>query len=341
MRLIKPILDKPSYHVQLQKDIFSYLYENIFKEIYKILKPQKEFKNAASTMLIQYLIEGKLTYEQNKYFKGKLNATISKQLRELGAKYNNTIRAYQLEAERLPIEIKAAIAHGNIRNKEKVERVQEYLISIEGKELPPLGIELSFSKTLTDLHKQFDKTTKPLIPEDLEVPMHKRHEDGLKTEYAENLEKYIKDWHEEAVLRLRARVMDNTIAGFRAENLIKGIEEEEGVNYRKARFLAKQETSLLTSKYREIRYTENGINYYTWSTSHDERVRKRHRELNGKIFRFDHPPVVDIHHMRRANPGEDFNCRCVAIPVISDIEERRLEMHFNSKKGKIQNGILR
>lgn len=48
-----------------------------------------------------------------------------------------------------------------------------------------------------------------------------------------------------------------------------------------------------------------GVTKVKWVTSNDGRVRKSHRELNGKIFDVrDLPPEVD-----------DYNCRCGLIPV--------------------------
>ncbi len=147
----------------------------------------------------------------------------------------------------------------------------------------------------------------------------------LKDDYTENLDLYIQKWHDEQILRLRKKVSENVQQGFRAENLIADIQAEKKVSYNKAKFLAKQETSLMVSKYRQVRYEDAGINRYMWSTSRDQRVRHDHRELQGKIFRFDQPPVTDKNTGARNNPGEDFNCRCVAIPVLSTVNMLELE----------------
>ena len=37
--------------------------------------------------------------------------------------------------------------------------------------------------------------------------------------------------------------------------------------------------------------------------------------LNGKKFRWDDPPVVDIRTGERGHPGMDKHCRCYAEPV--------------------------
>jgi SPP1 gp7 family putative phage head morphogenesis protein len=54
-----------------------------------------------------------------------------------------------------------------------------------------------------------------------------------------------------------------------------------------------------------------------WSTSHDRRVRDSHKELNGRVFTWDNPPIVDPARGRRAHPGQDYGCRCVAVPVMA------------------------
>jgi SPP1 gp7 family putative phage head morphogenesis protein len=56
--------------------------------------------------------------------------------------------------------------------------------------------------------------------------------------------------------------------------------------------------------------TNIGVEKCRWSTSLDERVRPSHRVLEGKIFSYDNlPPEYN-----------DYNCRCVLIPII-EIDE--------------------
>jgi len=68
------------------------------------------------------------------------------------------------------------------------------------------------------------------------------------------------------------------------------------------------------------RQTAAGVSRYEWSSSADERVRPRHRELDGQTFSWDDPPVTnddgDTNH-----PGEDYQCRCIAVPVLDDSDE--------------------
>jgi uncharacterized protein with gpF-like domain len=53
----------------------------------------------------------------------------------------------------------------------------------------------------------------------------------------------------------------------------------------------------------------------------DSRTRESHAFFNGKIYSWDAPPMGwyrtkrGIVYTRACNPGEDYGCRCVAMPV--------------------------
>lgn len=106
--------------------------------------------------------------------------------------------------------------------------------------------------------------------------------------------------------------------GQRHEVLAKRIEERFGVSESRAALIARDQTAKLNAAVTKVRQTEAGIVEYTWLSARDERVRDRHKELNGTRQRWDSPPIVDKKSGRRGHPGEDIQCRCVAVPVISD-----------------------
>jgi SPP1 gp7 family putative phage head morphogenesis protein len=93
------------------------------------------------------------------------------------------------------------------------------------------------------------------------------------------------------------------------------------VSANKAKFLARQETSLMTTKLKETRYREAGVNEYKWKTVAGSKlhpVRPSHKILEGRIFRWDDPPITTPpgEAVRRNNPGQDYNCRCFAQPIV-------------------------
>ena len=77
-----------------------------------------------------------------------------------------------------------------------------------------------------------------------------------------------------------------------------------------AKRIARDQTSKLTGQLNQARQTEVGVDSYTWQTSEDERVRPEHSDNNGQVFAWNSPPPATGH------PGEDVQCRCVAVAVI-------------------------
>lgn len=105
--------------------------------------------------------------------------------------------------------------------------------------------------------------------------------------------------------------------GWRVERLAKAIREQFDVSRSKAKLLAKDQTLKLGAAITKERQTQSGITRYIWSTSGDERVREGHRDLDGTVQSWDDPP--DTGDGERNHPGEDYQCRCVAIPVLPDL----------------------
>lgn len=113
---------------------------------------------------------------------------------------------------------------------------------------------------------------------------------------------------------------DAEASGMRVEDLRKQIQERFDVTRSKADLLARDQVLSLNAKITQSRQTQAGISKYIWSSSGDERVREMHDDLDGTEQAWDDPPVTnedgDTNH-----PGEDYQCRCVAIPVIPSIDD--------------------
>jgi len=77
----------------------------------------------------------------------------------------------------------------------------------------------------------------------------------------------------------------------------------------RARLIARDQISKFNGSLTRLRQTEIGVEEYIWSTARDARVRPEHAALDGKKFRWDKPPAI-------GHPGEDYQCRCSAIPVM-------------------------
>ncbi len=149
-----------------------------------------------------------------------------------------------------------------------------------------------------------------------------------------------------------ARIIDAPIReGVRVEEIRDRIQERMNVVRSRAELIARDQTLKLYGQIQEERQTQAGIEEYVWSTSEDERVRGNpsglypkshgnHWKLEGKTFRWDDPPIVDEQSGRREHPGGDFQCRCAAIPVLSDDLEPISEVRQSVRvKGEPANDI--
>jgi SPP1 gp7 family putative phage head morphogenesis protein len=89
------------------------------------------------------------------------------------------------------------------------------------------------------------------------------------------------------------------------------IRERTQVTQARATTIARSGLARLNGELAQERQLAAGVTRYRWSTSRDERVRSSHRALDGQIFEWAAPPP-------EGHPGHDWNCRCVAIPILDD-----------------------
>ena len=154
--------------------------------------------------------------------------------------------------------------------------------------------------------------------------------------YTENLDFWIKDWCSDDIIRMRETVGQMAIAGKSRNDVAEYIAKEFGVAQRHAVFLARNETAIATTSYLQSKYKEEGINFFKWSTNIDGRERPLHKELNGKIFSFDNPPIIDERTGQTGLPGETYNCRCSIIPVIDKEFFKRRNKLFKANNSFIK-----
>jgi SPP1 gp7 family putative phage head morphogenesis protein len=132
--------------------------------------------------------------------------------------------------------------------------------------------------------------------------------------------------------------------GFRTGTRVETIRKQvlEGTDLQPGRFrktrtraelIARDQVNKLNGQMTEMRQEELGIEQYFWRTSQDERVRKTHEAMNGKLCRWDDPTVyknstTDRQWKSRASiggvplpPGEDYQCRCYAEADMSSLLE--------------------
>ncbi len=115
---------------------------------------------------------------------------------------------------------------------------------------------------------------------------------------------------------MRKIVTEGYENGMLPKEMAKKIQDAYGMSKTHAQFIARDQMAKLSAQITQKEHKDAGVTKYEWSDSGDSRVRDSHRHLNGKIFSYDNPPETD--GGRHCNPGEDYNCRCVAIPVFEE-----------------------
>lgn len=120
----------------------------------------------------------------------------------------------------------------------------------------------------------------------------------------------------EAAERVHKLTIEAQINGTRAAEIAKEIMKSGHVTKGRADLIARTETSRTAALLLEQRAESIGSTHYRWHTSEDEAVRPEHRRLNGKIFRWDSPPLAgkNMHY----NPGSGPRCRCWSEPILPD-----------------------
>lgn len=317
MRYLQPLILRESYITAIEQETQHLFDELIYRPLVRILnQPLRDIANSISALL-DAIRSGSVWYFDGE-FHGEYSSTISKELRMLGAQYNTASRTWALEQVLVPAPIKFALVEQQGRIRTMRHDMLEALGDVRLDRIDQQDIiEKRYQQIVGHMEQDFTRTVSAYqavaIQPQLTTPMREL----ISEEWATNLNLYIKGWTKENIVKLRTELEPFVLAGGRAESLRKVIEQNYEVSRAKAKFLARQETSLLMSKFRQSRYADVGIEEYKWSGAMDARERPDHRELEGKIFRFDKPPITNLKTSARNNPGEDYGCRCLAIPRVN------------------------
>lgn len=317
---LKPIGYKKEYERVIANQIIIWLWSNIFKECFTILR-SKTVANA-SNKLIEALNAGLIYYQDGAFYSSrvKFSNEIAKELEGIGAKYSKYRKAYVIDKSKLPIETLWAIDTAKAVTAQKVSTIQAYLTYQLGR-LGDLEKKLVFDEAVNqimlDLQKRLYNNAKKQKIELITPKLTEFRRNEIAKRYTENLDFWIKDWLPQDIIKMRETVGQMAINGKSRKDIENYIVKEFGKDQRKARFLARNESAIATTSYLQAKYKDEGFTHYKWITNLDGRERESHRELNGKVFSFDNPPIIDERTGQRGLPAETYNCRCLMSPVIN------------------------
>lgn len=329
--MIEPKLVQPSRESSDELERIERVIRAVFrKEIYLPLikelgEKQSELLKNSMNSLLDAIKSGRIEYYRGS-FNGRWSSQISKELRALGAQWDRKTWTFKLPQSSLPIEIRMAISSSKSRFEQKIESVDRILSQMLPEKIADkVKVTKYFDTTLFKVERSFLKSVDKIAVAPQLTPEQRRK---IAESWQENMDLKIKGWTQEEILKLRKGIQKTLFAGNRRESMLHTIQKSYDVGVNKAKFLARQETNLLISKFKEVRYQEAGSEIFKWRTvsgSPAHPVRPEHKVLDGKYFRWDDPREVNINGKfvsggarkpePNKNPKQDYNCRCTAIPV--------------------------
>lgn len=128
---------------------------------------------------------------------------------------------------------------------------------------------------------------------------------------------------DKAAERVHHLVTESLSTGRRAEEIAKEIGRTEEVTRSRAQLIARTEVQRSHAHLTTARAQGVGAEEYIWRTVGDSDVRYGHRQMANKVFKFSDPPPVnegtpDKPRIMYHGPGEIWNCRCYAEPIIPE-----------------------
>lgn len=141
---------------------------------------------------------------------------------------------------------------------------------------------------------------------------------GVLAQFRREAAGYIRALPGEMLERVRNVLDDPDVGNLRVEEIQSRLADQFDIVDSHAALIARDQVLKTNGLLTAHRQQAAGVVEYTWSSSRDERVRPDHAALDGTTQHWGNPPIVDKRTGRRADPGGDFQCRCVAIPVLPD-----------------------
>lgn len=325
-KILQPIKETTQDYEAIERQIKEILKREIYAPIMKMLgRPKNTLQNSMDDLLdaIRY---GRIQFYRGQ-FSGRFNAAISKELKSLGAQWDKSTRTWRLSQSSLTQEIRNAILASESRFQQKMAGIDRHLSDILPEEIAgQLKIDHLLDSTLWRVERDFNASLKNIT---VAPQLTKEQRKRIASEWQNNLKLEIKDWSKKSIVELRKKMQESVFAGNRYETAVKTIQKSYDVSANKAKFLARQETGLLMAKFKETRYQDAGVQKFIWkcvqgTPAHP--VRHSHKACDNKIFRWDNPRELDKNGLvspsgqhkpgENKNPGEDYNCRCYAKPIV-------------------------
>jgi len=317
---LKPIKETTVDYEAIEREIIDLLRREIYLPILQSLRMPKQTVRNDKDELLDAIRLGRIVYGDGA-FSGSFNASISRGLKQIGATWDRKRQAWRISDRSIPTDIKSAVALGESRFKRRVSQASRQLSEMDPSEIASgLMVRKNFDSVIGKVDSEFRSSIQGIT---LAPKLSEESKKRISAEWSKNMQLFVQDFTKKEILELREKISEHAMKGNRYESVVKTIQDSFGVTQRKAKFLARQETMLMTTKLKQIRYEDAGVDYYKWvcvAGSSNHPVRPTHKALGdrskrGELFRWDDPPLL-AEDGQYKNPGQDYNCRCYAVPVV-------------------------
>lgn len=156
--------------------------------------------------------------------------------------------------------------------------------------------------------KRFALSVKAALGVDVSTIISENDLDEILQDYADANASLIKSLSDDTIKRVEQAVYAAKLSGKSARELAKDLQGQFGIMSSRAKLIAEDQLSKLNSDFNRVRQEQAGIVEYDWSTSKDERVRERHKKLEGKTYKWKEKTGAE----EGLHPGKPIRCRCTA-----------------------------
>lgn len=196
METLRPVEINEYYINRVASGMSKYFWDNIFKEIFDILK-DNTIENSKDDV-INALKSGRIWYEKGA-FRGKFNNSISTTLESIGAKFRNG--AYYIIKSAIPFEYVTVIDFVSMQALTKATRISDFLAGLGSvlsginlKSYIGAAVDLMFRRLQLDIVKSAQEKKVPIIELGIVQPSVK-----IPKEKTKPIEDYWKEQEKEAV----------------------------------------------------------------------------------------------------------------------------------------------
>lgn len=321
----KPIRPNVNIDNKIAQKIIEWEWKWYYKPILDILKPNTVIND--NEALFNAIKSGAIYYQNGGFYSktGRFSNTIAKELEFIGARYSKYGRCYRIAQNKIPDKILWIIETTNAKTYSSVLAAKQVMDNFIGNiEELVQNIKLTdlAEGIILDVEKRAYQNFKANKIETITPKM----SDSIARQFAENytdtIRFDIKNRLPEEVVKMREVVGQMAIDGESRITIRQYIEKKFNVSQKKAKFLARNESSIAVTEYLSAKYQSEGSEEFIWVANLDERVRDEHKKLNGTKHRYDNPPIIDERTGTKGMPGEFYNCRCTFIPVFKKFNKQ-------------------